>query len=258
MSHADKSALYQELKAAGVQFEKQYREYTTEELQIAIDKLHAIQGVAPGLEEASVNPQIPPVEEMKRQYEAMLAGEKEKLANPERSRAAAPPPPEYHPDTEAGLRLNTTAEDEVIGVDEKGFEWYQYEVRKPSFPQPRRRRVLRFLDTGTKVQTVQNGNYIETFEISGDEKRQSEARITLPSYQVGIYKDPRYPFKIHIYNENRGFDLFQVQAFYGGSDLVPMDIKRIYIENVLCYDIRTTIRAIEAEARRLDLQRGQR
>ena len=289
MSHADKSALWQELKAAGVKFDRQYREYTTEELQVAADKLHEIQAAGEGLEQAEVNPEledqpdiswaeyqealgeqvtlpdsyvetaaaaareyreapaIPPIDELKRQHDEML--------RQEASRPQAPPP-EFKPDTDAGIRQNTTGTREVLGVDEHGFAWYQYEIRKPSFPQPRKRRVLKYIDTGTKIQTVQNGKFIETFEVAGDERRESEARITLPSYQVGIYKDPRFPFKIHVYNENRGFDLFEIQDFYGGPDLVPMEIKRIYIENVLCYDIRTTVRAIEAEARRLDLTKG--
>lgn len=80
-----------------------------------------------------------------------------------------------------------------------------------------------------------------------------QAKITLPSYQVGIYKDPRFPFKIHEYNDVRGFDFFEVNDFYGGSDLVPAAIKRMYVESSLCYDIRTVVRAIEDEARHLQL-----
>ena len=78
-------------------------------------------------------------------------------------------------------------------------------------------------------------------------------KITLPSYQVGIYRDPRFPFKVYTYGGVNGFDLFGVQEFYGGPELVPASIKRMYVSNVLCYDVRTTIQAIEAEARQLAL-----
>jgi hypothetical protein len=81
-----------------------------------------------------------------------------------------------------------------------------------------------------------------------------EARITMPSYQVGIYIDPRFKhFKIHTYQGNNGFDLHDVHDFFGGAELVPEDIKRIYVENDLCYDIRSVVRSISSEFRRLQL-----
>ena len=82
----------------------------------------------------------------------------------------------------------------------------------------------------------------------------NEVKITLPSYQVGVFLDPRFPFKIHTYNGAQGFDLFDIQKYYGGSDLVPSEIKRVYVSNDLCYDIRTTIRAIQNEAREIQLK----
>jgi hypothetical protein len=68
-----------------------------------------------------------------------------------------------------------------------------------------------------------------------------------------VYKDPRFPFKVVCYNGNEGFDLDEVQAFYGGAELVPPAIKRKYVENVLCYDIRTAVRAINEEFRQQQL-----
>ena len=47
-----------------------------------------------------------------------------------------------------------------------------------------------------------------------------------------------------------------VQEFYGGAEMVPADIKRIYVSHMLCYDIRTVIRAIESEYRREQLNRN--
>lgn len=158
------------------------------------------------------------------------------------------------PDEMPGVRLNTKPEDEPIRIDEQGRLWFQEEVRKPAYPKPRGRRVLKYLDRGTVTETVQNGEYVETFEVAGQGVgRPAEVKITLPSYQVGIYKDPRFPFKIHCYNGREGFDLFEVQQYYGGAELVPDECKRVYIENDLCYDVRTVIRAIQNEHRHLQL-----
>lgn len=172
------------------------------------------------------------------------------------SATMAAPPVQSQPDPNEmpGQRLNTQSDDEVIRVDEQGRQWYQEEVRKPAFPKPRGRRVLKYLETGTVKETVQNGEYIETFEVAGQGAgRPAEVKITLPSYQVGIYKDPRFPFRIHCYDGREGFDLFEVQDYYGGSELVPPQVKRVYIENDLCYDIRSVVRAIQDEHRQLML-----
>jgi hypothetical protein len=161
---------------------------------------------------------------------------------------AAPDPNEL-----PGQRLNTQG-GAPIRIDEAGREWYQEEVKKPSYPKPRGRRVLRYQETGVEQVTVQDGAYTETFEVAGSGPGQAaEVKITLPSYQVGIYKDPRFPFKIHTYNGIEGFDLFEVEEFYGGSELVPATVKRMYVENHLCYNIRSVIRTIEAEHRQLQL-----
>ena len=157
------------------------------------------------------------------------------------------------PDELPGQRLNTQG-GAPIRIDETGREWYQEEVKKPSYPRPRGRRVLRYQESGVEQVTVQNGEYTETFEVAGSGPGQAaEVKITLPSYQVGIYKDPRFPFKVHTYNGMEGFDLFEVEEFYGGAELVPAAVKRIYVENHLCYDIRSVVRAIEAEHRQLQL-----
>ena len=156
----------------------------------------------------------------------------------------------------AGERLNTRDEDEPIRVDpETGYVWYQEEVRKPGYAKPRGRRRLTYLETGFETKTVKNGEYTEQFEVAGDlsQGRPAEVRVTLPSYQVGIYKDPRFPFRIYVYDEKKGFDLFEVQRYFGGTEMVPAEVKRVYVENSLCYDIRTTVRAIQDEYRRLQL-----
>jgi hypothetical protein len=158
------------------------------------------------------------------------------------------------PNELAGQRQNSKAEDEPIRVDDAGRLWFQEEIRKPSYPKARGRRVMTYTDPGVTTQTVKNGDFIESFEVAGTEVgRTSEVKITLPSYQVGIYKDPRFPFRVHTYNGIEGFDLFEVADYYGGRELVPAEVKRIYVENVLCYDIRTTVRAINDEYRQLQL-----
>lgn len=250
MSQAEKAAIWTELKNAGVQFERHYREYTTETLRQARDTLRERLGQ---VAEPEPSPPAP-----------------EPVPMPAVTAPRNPPPREQPgfllpetpvnrtkaPDTMAGIRQNTRDDDEPIRVDDDGLIWYQDEIRKPAYPKPRGRRVLKYNDPGTKEVTVKSGMYTETFEVAGDENRLSEVKITLPAYQVGIYKDPRYPFKIHVYNDKRGFDLADVQAFYGAPDLVPTEIKRDYVSNDLVYDIRTTIRAITSEYRENVLKQG--
>lgn len=248
-----KGILYRQLQAAGVPLEKPYREWRTEELKDIL--------TAQGIEPAPV-----PEEPQERHQEPMYLPEDE------------PPPASYFgyeepapapatkleettvvvsqadPNELPGQRLNTHSLDDVIRVDEQGRKWHQEEVRKPAYPKPRGRRVLKYMETGVKTETVQAGEYVETFEVAGNEaSRPAEVKITLPSYQVGIYTDPRFPFKIHCYDGREGFDFEEVRAYYGGAELVPDTCKRIYVENDLCYDIRSVIRTIQEEHRHLQL-----
>lgn len=229
MTAKRKSQLYRVLKDQG-RVEKHYREYTVAELE---DLLGA--EAPPAVQEPK--PQPTPVQQQV-------------------SRPASPAPVTAGPNPEEmpAQRLNTKADDEVIRVDEQGRQWLQEEVRKPAYPKPRGRRVLTYFETGVEQQTVQNGEYVETFEVAGNRQgRAAEVKITLPSYQVGIYKDPRFPFKVHTYNGREAFDLFDVNNYYGGPELVPTTVKRVYIENKLCYDMRSVIAAIQAEHRALQL-----
>ena len=247
MIELKKSEYFRILKDAGVQFDKHYRNYTKEELREAIE---------------AFNPEL--IEEF------LVTRDAE-----ERAAQAAPPVQVEVPtkptfpvlpasskvvysddplDAYAGMRLNDEYQG-PIRIDSSGRQWLQEEIRKPSFPKARARRKLQYIDSGVQESRVKAGDFTETFEVAGNESRASEVKITLPSYQVGVYKDPRFPFLIHVYNEQMGFDLFEVQDFYGGPERVPEEIKKVYIENVLCFDVRTTIRAIETEARekKLDL-----
>lgn len=218
-----KSDTYQALKAAGVAFERPYAQWTTEQL-VALAEQNGVELPAP----KPKGPALPP-----------------------RKEARIPTPK----DDMAGLQLNRKAWDEPIRTDPDGVVWFQDEVRKPAYPKPRGRRVLKYNDPGVQTKTIKAGEYVETIEVAGDRNRASEIKITLPSYQVGLYLDPRFPFRIHVYNDVRGFNIFDVQDFYGGAELVPPSCKRVYVENVLCYDIRSVVQAITNEYRQRELDK---
>jgi len=263
MSQTEKAAYFRELKDAGVPFSKHYREYTTEELKEAVDLLRSQQPQHPRDDDNGDHSTRPPEDHMPQQRQDFDGGEVDEAAAaffglqiPENT----PRQNERAADELPGMRQNTKDDLEPIRVDDNGRIWYQEEIRKPGSPAPRARRVLKYVETGTEVKTVQTldetgKQYIESFEVSGQgPAREQEVKITLPSYQTGIFRDPRFPFKVHVYNEVQGFDLFDVQDYYGGPELVPAEVKRFYVANDLCYDIRTTVRAIESEYRQLQLQ----
>ena len=229
-----KKTFWDALKGAGWHAEQHYRNYTVAELRDALEAA-----------ELPI-PEVPlPAPPAPKGPAARKSAPAKVPDNPQRiNEEAAQPPRQKVVDTLAN----------VLRVDEQGRQWLQEEVRKPSYPKPRGRRVLKYLDTGTKTETVQNGEYIETFEVEGERaSRPAEVKITMPSYQVGIYRDPRFPFNIHCYNDNEAFDMFDVDNFFGGAELVPWGVKRVYVENSLCYDIRSVVQAIQSEYRQLQL-----
>ena len=262
---------YKALKQAGVTFDKHYREYTEEELRVAYDQMVEAGAIEAQTEvfvqeptEAAPPPFIEHASEISelQQQISQLTSLVAQMASasaqaPQHQESLTPRAPEPalprtlpDPDEHAGVTLNV-APGEPIKTDEAGRVWYQTEVRKPAFPKPRGRRVLRTLDPGVTTETIRVGEYTETFEVPGDpaNARPMEVKVTLPSYQTGIYKEPGLPFKIHTYNGVRGFDYDDVNSYYGHPDLVPSEIKKMYVSSDLCYDITTTIRAIENEYR---------
>jgi hypothetical protein len=290
MANHERGAYYRALKEAGVDFSKPFRQLSLDELKQAYDRLDA-EGLAPKLElppekteEAQMwkdGPQPAAVtaedfNELKEQI-ANLATFIAQTAAPKVIQPALDPTPMPAPQqprvdpvpvmqkapardisrvATVHERPSNLPDEEPLYVDEGGVEWYRREVRKPAFPKPRGRRVLTYIETGVEQKTVTNGKYVETFEVASEHgpARTAEVKITLPSYQTGVYKDPRMPFKIHVYNEVRGFDLFDIWDYFGGESLVPKECKRMYVSNDLCYDIRSVINYIEAEHRRLQLQ----
>ena len=228
-----RSAYWKALKQAGWAPEKKFVQYRTEELAAVATELgvdpQPIEFIPPEPEPVSEYPPIP------------QAAETQSIPNKPKD-----------PEELAGMRQSEGLQ--PIRTDDQGRVWFQEEVLKPATPKPRGRRVLRYQETGVEQETMQVGEYTETFEVAGKGPgRASEIKITLPSYQVGIYQDPRFPFKVITYNGNEGFDLGDVEGYYGGAELVPTTVKRKYVENTLCYDVRSVINSIQTEYRQNQL-----
>ena len=284
MSQSEKAVYYKALKQAGVTFPKHYREYSTEELKTAWGSLAAEQGLEVELEVpvpkdapppredevAQLRQQMASVVDVVESLAKMVSGQQRREEQHPPQMSTKPEPKEgpqqgvkefrhdIDPKMNAGVTQNTHQGLEILRVDEHGNKWFQEEVKKPDYPRRRARRVLRYMDPGVKKESIKVGDYFEEFEVAGDPSSAvpKEIRVTLPAYQVGIYQPPNMPFKVHTYQGMRGFDLFDVQKYYGGSDLVPSSIKRCYVSSDLCYDITTTIRAIEDEYRERVLKSG--
>ena len=254
MSAALKGFYWKQLKELGIEFELPYRNYTLAQLRDSYEAL-VKEGLASSVDEDAA----------RASYQAKAASQAPVEPQPQSQPTAptAPTPASAVPVSSQSVHEHAAERAYSAGYDEEPvridpvtkFVWFREEVRKPASPRPRARRKLTYVDPGTKTMEVSDGRYVETVEVSGQQRNTGEVRITMPSYQVGVYLDPKFKdFKIHVYNDVRGFDLFDVQKFYGGADLVPAGIKRIYVGNDLCYDMLTVIRTIEEEYNRLRLQ----
>ena len=281
MAQSQKSAYFKALKEQGVTFPKHYREYSTEEFANAWNILREGNPDLPELPDGAEPPElVPPKQdeaaELRRQLEetsallakmtAFVAVQQGQQAQPVQTVPAAPDVP-AEPDVKenvhgldlskfAGVTQNTHGPNDIVKVDEFGNQWLQVEVRKADGLRPRGRRVLRFENPAVKVSEVRGEDgTMESFEIPDTSKptTPSEVRITLPSFQTGIYRSPSFPFRIHTYNGARGFDLEDVQNYYGGKDLVPSSVKKIYVYTDLCYDIPSVVSTIREEHARLVL-----
>jgi hypothetical protein len=147
----------------------------------------------------------------------------------------------------AGLTFNTHGPNDPLRVDSRGMVWFKDEVAKPAIPKRRMRRKVKTVTANVEeIQTYRpDGGLDETFEIAGDEQHEIEIKISMPASQVGIYVDPRMPFKIHQYNGRRAFDHEEVIRYFGGSDFVPSTVKTIYIDIDYCYEITSVRDTIE-------------
>ena len=267
-----KSELYQALKELGATFGKPYVNYTEAEFEDMLTKL--AQGEAPAAAEA-VAPRLPQSEPNEPDPYLGLPPRAEAPERPTRVQPGIRREPQTIDEFMAGvvdlfekrqlvegrsLRFkgmevpikDTGAEragltyshpdDIPIRVDLSARVWFMDEVAKPSIPKARMTRKTRGIDPGVKqVRTVDaSGRLDEIYEVAGDEHRELITTVTLPSWQVGKYRDARFPFMIHTYNGLSGFDYMEVIRFFGGRDLVPGTIKRLYVGNQLCFHIPTT------------------
>lgn len=260
--------LYKQLKATGTKIEKPFVKWTTKDLiaelkDLGVEPLASPEEPVLAKPEPEPEPDPGPVDwEKLLELKAREAQAAEEAPTQHQIPAPEPEPepePEWvpspqNPEELPGQRLNTKDEDEIIRMDEQGRYWLQEEVRKPAYPKPRGRRVLKYMESGVRTETVQAGDYVESFEVAGNEaQRPAEIKITLPSYQVGIYRTRTFPFKVYCYNGAEGFDFKEVNTYYGGAELVPESCKRVYVSNVLCYDKRSVVRTIQAEYRHYQL-----
>lgn len=261
MSQTEKAAYFKALQDSGVKFNEHYRTYSTADLKEAWTELRARQGLPPDLPDEAPVAATPSIELP--DVAPMPPAPTVQHAPPPPSQMYANPAPTYSgdpnpdPNEMAGQNLNTKAEDEVIRTDEQGRQWIQNEVLKAGYAKARGRRILTYSDPGTERKTIQDGRYTESFEVAGQGPgTPAQYKITLPSFQVGIYRDRRFPFRVVTYNGLNGFHLEDVEKFYGGEELVPKEVKRTYVANFLCYDIRTVVQAIQAEDRERQLTGG--
>lgn len=207
MASTSRSELWQALKAINYPFKKKYAEYTTEELVAIHQQVLAEQAARTGVEGR--------------------AKDASELPTQRRSDELAP-----------------------IRTDEQGRVWYQEEIQKSSLAKPRGYRVFREMGSGVKQITTERDSegYTETIEVPDGQRKPLEVKVGIPTWQVGIYQDPKFPdFKIIQYRDARGFRRQDVEAFFGGADVLPEGIETIYVGNLLCYPIRSVVIAINRE-----------
>lgn len=275
MGQAEKAALYARAKELKAPLEKQYRQYTVAELQQLVDQQKVVQFLPAEPVTQAVSPEeqpavlealfgspapTPPLSAESRVD--LVAAEAVRQEAPKRQAAAEqsliPPAwlalPVLDPDPIAGLRPS----DVPHRRDKEGRIWFVDPIPKSLTVKPRARRRNTYVNPGTTQEVIKYADgSTETVEVAGELNRVSEVTTTLPSYQVGVYIDPKFPlFKIHVYNELEGFDYFDVVNYWGGESSVPDTCKRIYVQTDLCFEMRSVIAAIESAYRELQLTKA--
>jgi hypothetical protein len=137
-----------------------------------------------------------------------------------------------------------------IRTDEQGRVWFQEIIEKSSLAKPRGYRVFREMGTGVKTVHIEDDGqgFSETIEVADGSRKPLEVKVGIPTWQVGIYKDPQFPmFKIVEYRSARGFFRQDVEEYFGGADVLPEGIETIYVGNLMCYPIREVVVAINRE-----------
>lgn len=154
---------------------------------------------------------------------------------------------------DAELPTQRRADDmKPIRTDERGRVIFQEEIQKSTLAKPRGYRVFREIGTGVKTVTINSEDgYTETIEVPDGSRKPLEVKVGIPTWQVGIYKDPQFPFRVVEYRSNRGFLREDVEAFFGGPDVLPEGIETTYVGNLIAYPIREVIVAVNREYNQL-------
>lgn len=186
-------------------------------------------------------------------YKDYTADELEHIHNEMLSRAAAQTGVAGGMKDAAELPTQRRSDDmEPIRTDATGRVWYQEEIQKSTLASPRGYRVFREVGTGVKTQTIDVGDgYTETIEVPDGSRKPLEVKVGIPTWQVGIYRDPQFPFRVVEYRSARGFFRADVEEFFGGPDVLPEGVTPNYVGNLLCYPIREVVVAINREFNQL-------
>lgn len=140
-----------------------------------------------------------------------------------------------------------------IRTDERGRVWYQEEIQKSNLAKSRGYRIFREVGTGVKTVTLpaDDEGFTETIEVPDGTRKPLEIKVGIPTWQVGIYKDPQLPFRVVEYRSKRGFLRQDVENYFGGADVLPEGIETDYVGNLIAYPIREVIVAIQREYNQL-------
>lgn len=280
---SEKSELYNTLKEAGAPFEKKYVQYTVDELKELGQQMLSGE-VGSSLTPAHPQPAPEPAQ-IPRVRTPQATPVPQPIQPPERPRAVQPGlrvltpkerlaaleqvimenarngmlhegkdfvwgdqeiPVKDKPEDRAGLSYSVP-DGQPLRIDLQGRIWFRDEILKPAVPKPRMTRKKRYMETGVKKEEtfLPDGRLDEIYEVAGETRKELTVTTTLPSWQVGKYKDPRFPFAIHVYNGIRGFDHLEIVIYFGGLNLVPKSIRTIYVGNQLCYDITSARETIQ-------------
>lgn len=157
------------------------------------------------------------------------------------------------PERMAGIHFYTHSVDDPIRIDSSGKIWFQDEIIKPAIPRPRARRIVNHANAEVVMDEIRDetGHLQESFEVAGQPSGVSQHKVTMATWQTGIYKDPRLPFRLHIYNGVYAFSHRDVAMFYGGTKLIPTAVQKEtkYVGGDLCFDLSAVRDSIEREYR---------
>lgn len=255
--------LYSELREQGWEPERPYREYSLEQLQGIKAERDAHPPIV--VEGASFG-ELGNVLLADFQADGFEEGVKEDDHKPRATSPQAQQPHDRRPVGQLKSKGDPAKEEEstpeglpegALRADEHGRIWFREEIG-PEIAKNRRlrKRITQVVPESVEVRQIQSGDYIETIEVVGERTRNLDAFITLPPTQVGIYLDPRFPWKVFTYNGALGFSFGDINDYYGGVEFVPKTVKRKFVGNMLAYDIKSAIAEVERKFREMQLSRS--